>query len=454
MLWSTNDPDLDQVYTPLLGETWSRPALTYHVPSDDMSNEPDPFLVVGSGYGEGEAGRSLLRIDALTGELVDHADVDAPTAETFSDAFGLVSDPAVGTHCLSRFWAEAQETYLTDPSGRLFRWDLGRSTDHEADSGAKWEGAAQAVAQFPACVGAGTSCSVSPTNPGEPFAFAAAVTANDRIDDLSNASGGLPPEGEDQFLVALVSGSQNDSATNVTENHFHSSIYLLTDDHRAEPGQGFSIPEGAPKMAVGDIGSSAGYLRLALSDITRTRSFTPYPGATEIVETRNFSANTRPIRAPRIVVRGVVDSTGDTPEIVDGVEVVEITYFVHEPPSESCDPRFYDAADQKWYIDQGATFEIAFRVTVDSVSGFNFSTGAPDEVVNFADPAFARGLSMVGVTQNRSGEDCADGNCGPQPTAAPLIACDNNDPTAQTPTQQYVVPLSSRQLRGFSAVEG
>ena len=37
VLWSTADPDLAPTYTPLLGETWSRPALTYHVPSDDMS---------------------------------------------------------------------------------------------------------------------------------------------------------------------------------------------------------------------------------------------------------------------------------------------------------------------------------------------------------------------------------------------------------------------------------
>lgn len=454
VLWSTADPDLAPTYAPLLGETWSRPALTYHVPSDDMSKEPVPFLVVGSGYGEGGSGRSLLRIDARTGALLERADVTDPAAATFEAAFGLVADPAVGTHCLSRFWAEAQETYVTDPSGRLFRWDLGRTTDHEADSEGAWDGTARPVAQFPACVGAGTSCTVSPTNPGEPFAFAAAVTANDRIDDSSNAAGGLPPEGEDQFLIALVSGTHTDSATNIADNTFHSSLYLLTDDHRAEPGEGFSIPSGAPKMAVGDIGTQPGYLRLALSDVTRTRTFVPYPGAAEIVETRRFSANTRPIRAPRIVVRGVVDSTGETPEIIDGIEIAEVTYFVHEPPTQACDPRFYDPDAQKWYVDQGASFQIQFRISVDSVAGFNFSSGAGDDLVDFDDPAYDGGLALVAVEQDRDGEACADGNCGPQPNAAPLVACDNNDPEAPTTTQQYVVPLSSRQLRGFSPVEG
>jgi len=456
VLWSTDDPSLEAVYDGRLGQTWARPSLTYHVPGDDMSNEPDPFLVVGSGYGEsGSQGRALLRINALTGELLEEADVGAPAADTFGDDFGLVSDAAVGTHCLSRFWAEAQETYVTDPSGRLFRWDLGRTTAHEADSNGTWGASANAIAQFRACVGSGTSCTVGASNPGEPFVFAPAVTANDRIDDQANAAGGLPPEGEDQFLIALVSGSHNDSAINPQDgtNEFHSSLYLLTDDHHAEPDQGFSIPAGAPKMAIGDIGTNPGYVRLALSDIERTRRFTPYEGAAEIVETRNFSANTRPIRAPRIVMRGVADSSGEDVQIVDGVEVAEVTFYVHEPPTESCDPRFYDPSSETWHIDQGATFQIKFQLTVDSVSGFNFSAGADEATVAFEDPAFERGLTMTAVEQDQ-GEACADGNCGPQPTAEPMVACDNNEDVPPTPTSSYVVPLSARQLRGFSPVEG
>lgn len=456
VLWSTDDPALAATYDPLLGETWARPALTYHVPGDEMSQEPDPFLVVGSGYGEaGEQGRALLQIDALTGELLDRVDVGLPAADTFEDAFGLVSDAAVGTHCLSRFWAEAQETYITDPSGRFFRWDLGRTSSHEADSQAVWEGTAQPVAQFNACVGSGSSCTVSGSNPGEPFAFAPAVTANDRIDDQANASGGLPPEGEDQFLVALISGAHNDSSINPQDgtNTFHSSLYLFTDDHRAEPGQGFNIPAGAPKMAIGDIGSNPSYLRLALSDITRTRRFTPFPGASEIEETRSFSPSTRPIRAPRIVMRGVVDNAGDEPQVVDGVEVAEVTYFVHEPPVESCDPRFYDPATETWHVDQGATFQITFQLTVDSVSGFNFSAGAGEDTVEFADPGFDRGLNLVAVAQDQ-GEECEDGNCGPKPTAEPMVACDNNEDAPPPATNSYAVPVASRQLRAFTPVGG
>lgn len=456
VLWSTNDPSLVGTYGPVLGQTWARPSLTFHVPGDDMSNEPDPFLIVGSGYGEdGAQGRVLLRIDALTGTLLEQADVGAPDATTFGDSFGLVSDAAVGTHCLSRFWAEAQETYVTDPSGRLFRWDLGRTAAHEADSETAWGATARPVAQFSACTGAGAQCAVSGSNPGEPFVFAPAISANDRIDDQANAAGGLPPEGEDQFLVALISGAHNDSAINPQDgtNEFHSSLYLLTDDHRAEPNEGFNIPAGAPKMTVADVGSDASYLRLALSDIERTRHFTPYPGASEIEETRPFSANARPIRAPRIVIRGVADTSGDVAEVVDGVEVAEVTYFVHEPPTQACDPRFYDPDSDTWHVDQGASFQINFQLTVDSASGFNFSTGAGEDAVEFDDPEFSRGLNLSSVAQDR-GDACADGNCGPQPNAEPMVACDNNADTPSTPTQTYVVPLSSRQLSGFSSVEG
>ncbi len=456
VLWSTDDAGLAPIYDPLLGETWARPSLAFHVPADDMSNEPDPFLIVGSGYGAGGAqGRVLLRIDALTGALIESADVGAPTATAFGDAFGLVSDAAVGTHCLSRFWAEAQETYVTDPSGRLFRWDLGRTTGHEADSDMAWGGIAKPVAQFRACTGTGTQCTVSASNRGEPFVFAPAVSANDRIDDQANAAGGLPPEGEDQFLVALISGAHNDSAINPGDgtNEFHASLYLLADDHRAEPNAGFNIPAGAPKMSPDDVGTDPSYLRIALSDITRTRSFTPYAGAAQIEETRRFSATARPIRSPRIVIRGVVDTSGDVAEVVDGVEVAEVTYFVHEAPTQACDPRFYDPVSDTWHVDQGASFQITFQLTVDSASGFNFSAGAAEDAVSFDDPGFSRGLSLASVTQDTS-EACADGNCGPQPNAEPLVACDNNADTPALAPQTYVVPLSSRQLNGFSPVEG
>ncbi len=460
VLWSTTDDDHRDTYDKLLGETWSRPALTFHVPADDMANEPDPFLVVGSGYApaSSSAGRHLLRIDALTGELLESADIGAPEGTLWDrlagdGEFGLVSDIAVGTHCVSRFWAEAQEAYVADPSGRLFRWDLGRETNHEADSGGRWDGAAKPVATFGSCVGSGQACSVD-MEIGEPFVFAPAVTANDRIDDISAVGGSADPAGQDQFLVAMVSGSPSDSAINpADDNRFHSSLYLLVDDHRDDPHEGFDIPSGTPTLSTGDVGTHPSYLRLALSQITRTRTFVPYEGADEITETRRFDPRTRPVRAPRIVMRGVVDNSGETPQVVEGVEVAEITYFVYEPPSESCDPRFYDADSGTWHHDEGATFQIEFRLSVDSESGFNFQDGASEDAVDFTDPGMERGLTLVGVEQDRRAGACEDGNCGPQPSAEPNVACDNNDDAPPSSSSSYAIPVAARQLQAFTPVE-
>jgi hypothetical protein len=53
----------------------------------------------------------------------------------------MISDIAVGSHCLSRYWGEMQEAYWADPAGRLYRWDLGTETSnvtafpHTADGG-------------------------------------------------------------------------------------------------------------------------------------------------------------------------------------------------------------------------------------------------------------------------------------------------------------------------------
>jgi len=458
VLWTTDDDDHAATYKALLGETWARPSLSFHVPGDDMANEPQGFLVVGSGYGDevgGQAGRYLLRIEATTGDLLERVDVGAPDADGLEDAFGLVGDSAVATHCLSRFWGEAQEAYVADPAGRIFRWDLGRETAHKADSGGTWGSTAKPAAQFRACLGRGSTCTISAENAGEPFVFAPAVTANDRIDDESSAGSGQPSQGTDQFLVALVSGSHTDSAVNPADgsNSFHASLYLLADDHRGDGARGFEVPSGAPKMKVADVGTDPGYMRLVLSDISRERRFVPYPGAAEITETRNFSANTRPIRSPRIVTRGVVDSSGESPVVVDGVEVVEITYFVHEPPTESCDPRFYDTSTQTWHVDQGATFELSFQLSVESGAGFNFQEGASEDSVTFSSPHFERGLSMTGVEQS-SGGACEDGNCGPEPDPTPNVACDNNDGESPGSTSSYVVPLTARQIGGFSPVEG
>ena len=152
-------------------------------------------------------------------------------------------------------------------------------------------------------------------------------------------------------------------------------------------------------------------------------------------------------------MRGVVDTTGETPQVVEGGEVAEITYFVYEPPTESCDPRFYDADTDTWHHDEGATFQIEFRLTVDSTSGFNFQRGASEDAVNFTDPGMQRGLTLVGVEQDRRAGACEDGKCGPQPSAEPNVACDNNDDAPPSSSSSYAVPIAARQLRAFAPVE-
>ncbi|MCX4238992.1 hypothetical protein, partial [Paraliomyxa miuraensis] len=68
-------------------------------------------------------------MDALSGQILEHAELPAVDPDdVYEPAYGTVVDTAVATHCLSRLWAEAQEVYVADPAGRLFRWDLGRET--------------------------------------------------------------------------------------------------------------------------------------------------------------------------------------------------------------------------------------------------------------------------------------------------------------------------------------
>src|SRR5207237_1376495 len=109
------------------GETWARPALTYDVQDDRLTAEPHARLVMTTGYPKAgaasTAGRTLMYADAITGEVLDHA-VIGSDHPAFESTFGTIVDPAVGSHCISRYWGEVQETYIADPNGRLFRWDL------------------------------------------------------------------------------------------------------------------------------------------------------------------------------------------------------------------------------------------------------------------------------------------------------------------------------------------
>lgn len=466
VVWRTEDPTRPTrtaSYDALLGETWARPALSYHVgPGDSISNVPRAKLLMGSGYATGAStsqGRALMRVDAVTGDIDpgETALLPAVAHPTYEGTFGALVDPAVGSHCISRFWAEMQEVYITDPAGRLFRWDQGRETGHAADSGGPWGGDAAPVTTFWACEGAGDSCTVSPSNRGEPFAFPPAITSADRIDDT--ASGGEVTE-RDRFLVALISGSPNESTIgeHIAGANFHSSLYLLVDDHTGEPGEGFSIPGGNPKSAEGPINpgdaftDDPAYLRVALSDVVRTRRVVPYAGAGEIVETRRFLPGTRPIRAPRIWVTGVADEVDGEPVSIEGIEVVYVTYTVYEPADGTCDPAFYDPSTETWYPDRGSTFELTFRLTSDAATGFDFTTGSTSDAVDFG-TGFERGLALASVEQVVS-EDCPSGNCGPRVGNPDFTACENAGPGGGGETRgAYAVPLRTNQVTSFDPIE-
>jgi hypothetical protein len=474
VLWTSEDAALAADYDAINGETWARPAITYHVPNDDLDQTPQAYLVMGSGYkvdgGPTEQGRTLVLANALDGSIVEKAVLPQVTHAVYESDFGAVVDPSVSSHCISRFWAESQETYVADPAGRLFRWDLGRDTNHEADSGGPWgnPGTATPVQvgsldHFPACTGAGATCTVNPSGPADVFVLSAAVTSNDRIDDMSSILNGAEPGGQDQFLVALVSGSTDEDTIDgiTTGTDFHSSIYLLVDDHRQDKAAGFTIPDGAPKSA-GALAAGAEldegephYLRVAISDIERTRTVIPYEGASPVLETRTFSRQTRPLRAPRILVTGVIEP-GEAPEentVIDGVEVYYIEVTVYEPPDELCNPAFYDGATNTHHRDVGSSYVITFRLTADLVNGFNFQTGTQNENVDFG-TGFTRGLTLASVEQV-SGSSCPSGNCGPQGalSGASAAPCTPQTPPTGVGVGAFAVPVRSSQIHAFTPVE-
>jgi hypothetical protein len=473
ILWTTEDAELKAAYDAINGETWARPAITYWVPGDDLASLPEAYVVMGSGYRvEGgaptEQGRTLVRARALDGTIEDQALLPDVSHAVYEQEFGAVVDASVGSHCISRFWAESQETYIADPAGRLFRWDLGRDTAHEADSGGPWNGSAKPVSvgaldHFPACRGMGDTCSVDPSGPADVFVLSAAVTSNDRIDDVSSVMNGVEPGGQDQFLVALVSGSSYEDKIDgfVHGQDFHSSIYLLVDDHSQDKGGGFEIPDGAPKSTdlVGagaelDEGE-AGYLRIALTDIERTRTVIPYEGASPYEETRRFSRQTRPLRSPRILVTGVIEP-GEAPEentVIDGVEVYFVEFTVFEPPTAICNPAFYDPETDTHHRDVGSSFVLTFRLTADLVNGFNFQTGTQNESVDFG-AGFTRGLVLESVEQV-SGAACPSGNCGPQGALAGAGTAPCAPPEGMMPggMGRFAVPVRSAQIHAFSPIE-
>src|SRR5690606_5896116 len=203
---------------------------------------------------------------------------EAGTAYDLTDDMAAISDIAVGSHCLSRYWGEMQEASWGDPGGRLYRWDLAaeatnvESFPHTSDTGSKWltngDGVAGATEgfRFAACNADDEfALTIAPVGQGESkgdvFTFSPAVVANNRIDPFNASGGVLDAEDRDQFMIALISGSPNDDAIDGgdLDNDFHSSIYLIADDHREDPNAGFDIPGIGGLTAPG---SHAHFMRL------------------------------------------------------------------------------------------------------------------------------------------------------------------------------------------------
>ncbi len=465
VVWASSTSALANDYANTLGQTWSRPALTYAVPNNAMSLEPKAYMVFGSGYREGwggpERGRTVWVVDAITGETVtQRALMPVPADSAFYDVdddLTAVSDVAVGSHCLSRYWGEMQEAYWADPAGRLYRWDLAAevsdvtSFPHAADSGGAWltNGDGFAVAQegyrFPACQGdSDFSCTVGTLgqggSKGDVFTFSPAIAAANRIDP-SNNPGTILPEGDrNQFLVALASGSPNDLAIDTNSTDFHTSLYLIADDHRLDPHGGFDIPGSG---GVTPPGSHAHFMRLPISDIQRTRNII-YPNGTTAQETRKFSKESRPLRAPMIRVTGLANGG----EQVDNAEVFYITYTIYEPGSAGCNSNWYDPNTKEWVADPGATYELTFRLVVTGGDGFDFLNGytLPSD--------YGDGFGVNGALSGPVVEQvvCAGENCGPTLTTPKNSPC---DPNVNMPPVGGVISVSTgwSELEGFSPLE-
>ena len=467
VLWTSSTSGIATEFANTLGETWSRPALTYAVPNHAMSLEPTAYLVFGSGYREGvghlQRGRVAWMVDAMTGETVTNkAYMTPPPAGTtydIADDVASIGDIAVASHCLSRYWGEMQEAYWVDPAGRMYRWDLATevsdidSFPHKADGGGTWpkngQGFAQAVEsfRFPACEGEDEfDCDVSAIaangNKGDVFTFAPAVVANNRIDDIDDPGDVLAAGDRDQFLIALASGNPNDTAIDagVEGSDFHSSIYLIVDDHRADPKAGFNIPSNAPNTAPG---SHAHFMRLPLNAIERTRHV-EYPNGTSDDQTRAFSKRARPIRAPLIRVTGVANGTDQ----VDA-EVYYVTYTIYEPGDSVCDPRWFDKDKGEWIYDAGATYEITFRLAIGGSDPFNFQNAYV--LPNDPNDGFGSSGGLSGP-RVRQLDSCSDGNCGASLKAPKSSPC---DPNTDAPAVGGVVSVSTgySELEGFTPLE-
>ena len=213
-------------------------------------------------------------------------------------------------------------------------------------------------------------------------------------------------------------------------------------------------------------------MREVITNIPRTRRFLPYPGFAPsgdapcpnsanwvdgmCEETQLFSKRTRPIRAPRISVTGLnkltgcadlTDPTTSTGSVLEaGVEVYTIEYTVYESGVNSCEEGWYDATNEVWYYDQGASYVISYSLAVTDEDGFDLANGAG--------LGFLLGggkLNFGGVAQNLDG-DCADGSCGPNPGVPSNPPCDPNT-DIPPPDVTYTIPLTTSEIEGFTRVQ-
>lgn len=456
VMWTSKDKHLRNAYELTTGQTWARAALTYHVPNDEISKEPITILVLSSGYPEGVTppagqGKSILKVDALTGKILDSAVLPAPETPLYEPNYANIVDPAVATHCSSRFWAEAQEVYFPDPAGRLFRWDLGWETEHSADSGGLWEGKAIPAATFTACQGTDEyNCNIAPTNKGDPFHYGPAVVSSNRIDEMSGAPSGVLDESyRNNFVVALNSGTSFEKALDPTDNDFHASLYIMVDDHRSDSHGGFTIPAGAPKKADNE---DPKFWRQAVTDFERTRRYRPLDDGDWYEERRKFSRRTFPIRSPRIYVeRGYeTDAEGNFKDWLDATEFLYIEFTVFEAPSGTCSGEWYDEANDEWKYDEGSTYILRGRMVSEDGQDFSFLQDG-DETAPDRHGFTKRGLQFMEPEQVLTG-DCEDGSCTPNPGSKSAVPCDPNvrPPEDVRPTS---VRLGFQQLSGFSPVE-
>lgn len=489
VLWTTEDAALRDDYEPLLGQTWARPALSYRVPANDASREPQALVVFGSGYPvdaeTSTQGRHLILADAVTGEIERFARLpDVPAAHEdaapIDPDYGALVDPAIVSHCVSGIWAEIQEVYVPDPAGRLFRWDLGAG---EADSGGVWSGTAPGPFSakplterpFRACQSLSSVCEVDAGNRADPFVYGAAVSANDRIDDFDASFEDPVVRQDEDILVAMISGTPYDPRhfeADPNRGALHSSLYLLVDRHhdseaphkglspRADGDQAKVVPGDASRPFGpdnrGQFGDDDDWLRVAVSDLTRVRRFTPYPGAPTFEETARFSPRTRPTRAPQIRVQGLLDRSALADDAalqpVQGIEEFLVSYAVYEPPRNACDGRFYEANTGRWHPDRGETYEITLAVLGTSHGGFDFAFGRGSSDTQGYDLEGRDFVRLVAV-QQLGGDTCV-GGCGGQVQSPPEVVCTTPPPGASTtPPPAFAVSMSSRAVEGFTPIE-